>query len=83
MVAVVQIRWVQPVVMPLAPLLDGLSASLFLFWGTDEAGLGPHTGDIPPKSTLQPILKPQPRQRRVCRWEPVVTNSESSSQKHN
>lgn len=34
-VAVVEIGGVQAVIMPLAPLLDGLPASLFLFWGRE------------------------------------------------
>lgn len=59
-VSVVQIRWVQPIIMPLAPLLDGLAASLFLFWGTGEAGSGPHTGtSLPsPPSSLSSNLSP-------------------------
>lgn len=32
-VTVIEIRWVQAVIMPLAPLLNSLPASLFLFWG--------------------------------------------------
>lgn len=31
-VAVIEIWWVQAIVMPLAPLLNSLPVSLFLFW---------------------------------------------------
>lgn len=60
-VAVVEIGWVQAVVMPLAPLLDGLPASLFLFWGQEmkslceDGGLGSgHSHQVPPKYPLCP-----------------------------
>jgi len=53
-VAVVEVGWVQAVVMPLAPLLDSLPASLSLFWGQEmkssceDGGLGSgHSHQVP------------------------------------
>lgn len=61
-VAVVEIGWVQAVVMPLAPLLDGLPASLFLFWGQEmkslceDGGLGSgHTIKSPQSIHSAPV----------------------------